>query len=109
MRALLRSINYKKITLNHKTTGEYVDVQLRSGETISRSWLGFIDVTEAKELPDARPVKLLVDRYNDGNGWVDLQPSERIQGCLVADGVYAVLSSQIRVIAGFSVCVAPTK
>lgn len=98
MRALLRSINYKKVTLHHKTAGEHVDVLLRSGETISRSWLGFIDATEAKALPDAKPVKLLVDSYNNGSRWIDLQPSERVQGCLVEGGVYAVLSSEIRVV-----------
>lgn len=98
MHALLRSINYKKITLHPKTTGEHVDVVLRSGETTSRKWLGFIDATEAKVLPDAKPVKLLADRYNNGSGWVDLQPDERIQGCLVEGGVYAVLNSHIRVV-----------
>ena len=98
MHALLKSINYRKTALNHETSDEHVQVLLRSGRAVDHRWLGFIEVQDAKQLRGAKPVKLLVDRYNNGKGWVELQQGEHVQGCLVDSGVYAILEPVIRIV-----------
>lgn len=98
MHALLRSVNYRKITLQNSTSGEHVQVLLRNGDFVNRPWLGFIDALDAKQLANAKPVKLVADAVNDGSGWVELRQGEHVQGCLVDAGVYAVLDSRVRIL-----------
>lgn len=66
-------------------------------------WLGFIDVESAQRLSHAHPVKLEIHAISHTDGlfsdWHRLEQGEFVQGCLMRNGVYAVLlDGQARVI-----------
>lgn len=74
-------------------------VWLTGGAIRQVRWLGFLSLDQVRATPDARPVKIDVARYSDtGIDWIDLRPGEFVQGCLVAEGVYAVTTSSVRII-----------
>ena len=75
MPALVRRQNYRNVELYPETRGETIGVLLADGSCKFCRWLGFIDRDEAKRLPHARPVKLIVSRYSNesglGGNWQD--------------------------------------
>ena len=102
MPALSRRFNARNVELYPHTRGEDVGVKLSSGEVKYVRWIGFIDIEIAKAIKSATPVKLKVSRYSNaagwGSGWVDLKPGEYVQGCLTVEGVYAIVTTGVRVI-----------
>ena len=100
MPALCRRLSFRNIEIFDDTAGQTVAVRLRNGEFKQVTWLGFIDRIEARRLRDAVPVKLDAVRFSNAAGvdWVDLRPNEFVQGCLTADGAYAVTETGIRII-----------
>ena len=93
MHTLIRKLNHKNITLDSDTadTGEQVGI-LTTGKPYFARWLGFIGRQEARRL-NGKPVKLAIAQVDK----VDLAEGEYVQGCLVSDGVYAVLDTYVAV------------
>ena len=92
--ALLRRLNYRRITLTDDDRGEEVGVLLRSGEVRLVRWMGFMERHEARRAADARPVRLAdiaaVGRDEGANRtWRDLSPDEFVHGCLTSEGAWA--------------------
>jgi hypothetical protein len=99
MPALCRRLNFRNIELHPDSPGQTVGVYMADGRTRQVRWLGFLPLDDAKQLPRAKAVKLDVDRYSDtGVDWVSLRPGEYVQGCLTAEGVYAVTMPQVRIV-----------
>jgi hypothetical protein len=99
MPALCRRLNFRNIELHPDTAGQTVGVYMANGKTRQVRWLGFLPLEQARRLERARAVKLDAARYSDtGFDWIDLAPGEFVQGCLTADGAYAVTMSRIRVV-----------
>ncbi len=77
---------------------------LRDGDYKCERWLGFIDEEEARRLHEsqgARPVLLKIFRYSHGDypsTWHDVPKDQFVQGCLVGDGVYAVIKKQVKLV-----------
>ncbi len=91
MHTLYRAFNYRRIRLDADTTKELAPVLCRDGRTSLVRWLGFISRQEARKRLDAKPVRLKISRV-DG---LDLSDNQWVLGCLVAQGVYAVVDSQV--------------
>ncbi len=103
MTALRARFNYA-FREYRQTRGDSIGVFLKSGETIYKRWLGFIDLEEARRISrisTARPVRLAVEEYSNdalNTQWRDLPPGQFIQGCLVDEGVYGVTQSSVRIV-----------
>lgn len=71
-----------------------VRVLRRDGTWAIKRWLGFVDLSVARKIQNARPVKIEVWAYGSDDHWlVDvtfLEKGEYIQGALTPLGVYAV-------------------
>lgn len=93
MHILYRKQNYRNIELTKNEQGETVGVLCRGGKNEMRPWLGLITRSKARQT-GGLSVKLLISRV-DG---YDLKPGEYVQGCLVADGVYAVVDTEVAII-----------
>ncbi len=101
MAILRRRFNYAWQTFERSGVGGDIPVFLRCGKTVNVRWLGFIDVNHARCIPNARPVRLLVDMFTDLDSpleWRTLSPGEFVQGCLVADGVFAVVETKVKLV-----------
>ena len=101
--ALLRRLNYRRITLTDDDRGEEVGVLLRSGEVRFVRWMGFMERREARTAADARPVRLAdiaaVGRDEGANRtWRDLSPDEFVHGCLTAEGAWAVYDADVAIV-----------
>ena len=90
---IFRKQNYRNIRLEDHTEGETVGVLARDGRSHQIRWLGFIKREDARR-SRGRPVKLVISRV----GRTDLQPGQYVQGCLVEEGVYAVVDSAVAVV-----------
>jgi hypothetical protein len=93
MPALMRRLNYRHIILSDYSEHETVGVLRKDGCYRYVPWLGFLDIAQARG--QGRPVKLEVIRVTEGDGlgdWQHLAPGEHAQGCLLAEGVYGVLT-----------------
>lgn len=100
MPVLCRRLNFRNIELHADSPGQSVGVYMANGKTRQVRWLGFVALEDAKQLPRAKAVRLEVDRYSDtGVDWVRLKPGEFVQGCLTAEGVYAVTTPRVRIVA----------
>ena len=95
MHTIYRKQNYRNIRLDDHTEGETVGVLTRDGRTHQIRWLGFIKRENARR-STGRPVKLVISRV----GKEDLQSGQYVQGCLVEEGVYAVIDSVVVVVGG---------
>jgi hypothetical protein len=97
---LARWLNSRLIELRADTLGETVGVLTRDGSYRYVRWLGFVDRHRAGEL--GRPVKLQVNRIGRaadfGATWVDVPAGKHVQGCLTAEGVYAVVEETVRLV-----------
>ena len=94
-------INYRSYTLSEPQAGGTIGVITKDGDYKHFGWLGFIEIHDARDLPDARPVKLFANAYrNDELGrWTELSVQEAIMGCWQAGGVWAVLyEGQLRIV-----------
>lgn len=102
MPTLCWRFNYRNIELYADGKSEHVPVMLRDGDYKCERWLGFIDETDARQLPAARPVLLKIFRYSNGayllSPWIDVPKGEFVQGCLVEDGVYAITQTQVKLV-----------
>ncbi len=96
MHTLYRKFNYRNIRLDDDAIGQTVGVLKRDGSIKQLRWCGFITRAKAKSKPNAQPVKLVITRV-DGK---DLAPGETVQGCLLPEGVYAVIHSEVVIING---------
>ncbi|AMO66926.1 hypothetical protein AZF00_00805 [Zhongshania aliphaticivorans] len=71
-----------------------VPVKLKNGDYRRVKWLGYIDLCDAQNLANAKPVKLLVASYSVSVSpypkWIHLKDGEAIQGCLTVNGVYCI-------------------
>jgi len=89
--------NYRQDALPARPTKHLmVGIHTRSGDTERVRWLGTLELDRAKQLTDARPVRLDVNAYTleDGEwvtGWQPIPAGWFVQGALVAHGVYGVL------------------
>jgi len=94
MPALRRKLNHRNIVLLERPSRETIGVATRSGDYRYLRWLGFLDIQQARVIPSARPVKLLVDATTPSDGfasdWVSLPPGKHVQGCLIAAGVFGI-------------------
>lgn len=96
MATLRYRFNYRQDPLPAKPKDfALVGVFTRSGETERVRWLGMIELSEAKRLTAARPVRLDVKSYTleDGEwvtGWQDIPTGWYVQGALVREGVFGV-------------------
>lgn len=83
------------IQLTDRTSGETVGLVRRDGSLGYRLWCGFIDVHEARLLPHAVPVKMVIVAFalsdEPGARWTALPDDRFLQGCLTAEGVRCVL------------------
>ena len=93
MHTIYRKQNYRNIRLDDDTEGETVGVLTRDGRTHQMRWLGFIKREDARR-SRGRPVKLVISRVERE----DLQPGQYVQGCLMEEGVYAVIDSAVAVV-----------
>jgi len=93
MHIIYRRQNYRNIRLEAGTENETVGVVTRAGGTQQIRWLGFISREDARR-SGGRPVKLLISRVERE----DLQPGRFVQGCLMAEGVYAVTDTTVAII-----------
>ncbi len=97
---LARYLNKRLIELHASTRGETIGVMRRDGSYEYRQWLGFIDRLEARKI--GKPVKLQVSRVGyEGEihiDWRDVASGRHVQGCLTAQGVYAVADWSVRVV-----------
>ena len=93
MHTIYRKQNYRNIRLDDDTEGETVGVLTRDGRTHQMRWLGFIKREDARR-SRGRPVKLVISRGERE----DLQPGQYVQGCLMEEGVYAVIDSAVAVV-----------
>ena len=84
------------------TRGQTVGVRLDSGGIRYMQWAGFIELEVARAIKNAVPVKLVVDRYSNANGWatdwIRLKPGEFVQGCVTPEGVYGVVETGVRIL-----------
>jgi len=99
--ALARLLNYRVIELHQGTVGETVPVLKRNGGYKEVQWRGFMTVAAARAAK-GKPVKLRVDRVrrytSAGHEWEDVPAGKHVQGCVTADGCYAVLAGDIRLV-----------
>lgn len=102
MHTLFRKQNYRNIRLEQDTEDETVGVLSRDGKAHQVRWLGFITREEAIQ-SGGKPVKLVISRVES----VDLEPGQYVQGCLVANGVYAITDSVVAVVQGRSTISGP--
>ena len=97
---LARRLNKRLIELRASTFGETVGLLLRSGRYSYHCWLGFIDRDKAALV--GKPVKLEIARVGLDNlssvKWRDVPEGKHVQGCLTAQGVFAVINQDIRII-----------
>ena len=99
---LCRKLNARNIQLRLATKDQTVGVLCRNGEYRYVPWLGFLDRSEATVR--GKPVKLLIDRIGQGDfdgwniRWLEVERGRHVQGCLTAQGVYAVIDQSVRVI-----------
>lgn len=95
MHTLIRKLNHKNIRLDEDSagSGETVGVMTRSGKAHHIRWMGFISRTDARR-SGGKSVKLIISRV-DG---AELAPGQYVQGCLVANGVYAVLDCEVAIL-----------
>ena len=85
---------YRRCNSVAKTTA--VPVLLTNGDYTRVTWLGFIDRDSARAMPSARPVKILAYGYSSEEvdvSYVRLKDGEYIQGCLIEEGVYGVVTT----------------
>lgn len=104
MPVLRRKLNHRNILLFETPSRESIGVAMRTGDYRYIRWLGFVDVEQAKAIPGAKPVKLLVEAISPTDGyssdWQSLSSGQHVQGCLVPAGVYGILEQgQPRVLA----------
>jgi hypothetical protein len=98
MPTLRYRFNYRQDALPPRPTTHYlVGVFTRTGDTERVRWLGNIDLDHARQLPEARPVRLDVRSYTleEGEwvtGWQDVPDGWFVQGALVSTGVYGVIA-----------------
>jgi hypothetical protein len=90
---IYRKQNYRNIRLDDHTEGETVGVLTRDGRAHQIRWLGFIRREDARR-SRGRPVKLVISRVERE----DLKPGQYVQGCLMEEGVYAVIDSAVAVV-----------
>lgn len=90
---LYTKLNYRNIKLLDECNGHSVEVLRRNGGFNQVLWLGFISRQDARRSA-GRSVKIHITRV-DG---VDLAPGEYVQGCLVTNGVYAVIDSKVAIV-----------
>lgn len=106
---LNRRLNKRNIQLHDDTQNETVGYDLGNGNSRFVPWLGFIDRHSAKQLPGARPVRLVrISRvgYKDSVNtvWRDLDESrECVHGCLTDEGCYAVFDATVATVVPKSV------
>ena len=97
---LARRLNQRLIELYPQTRGETIGVLRRDGSYEYCQWLGFVNRERAIQL--GRPVKLLVARVgHQGDSrltWKDIPKGRHIQGCLTAQGAYAVADWNVRLV-----------
>lgn len=101
MPVLRYRFNYANKTLTHTTQGEQVGVYLRDGTLSYVRWLGFIDRSVARVLPNARPVKIHAEQYADdeiGYKWISIPSGHCIQGCLIDQGVFGVVETRVALV-----------
>jgi len=103
MAALRARINYAFWEFRDKRGGS-IGVFLKNGDIRPERWLGFIDIDEARRLQRLKvgiPVRLQAEQYaaeGIGVAWTDFPAGHYAQGCLVNDGVYGVMESNVRVV-----------
>ncbi len=97
---LARRLNKRLIELRAATLGETVGLLLRSGSYSYHAWLGFIDRDKAEII--GKPVKLKIARVGLDNlatvEWRDVPEGKHVQGCLTQQGVFAVVTQNIRIV-----------
>ena len=97
---LARRQNKRLIELRECTTGETVGLLRKDGTYSYHSWLGFIHRSKASRL--GKPVKLKIDRIGSDDlssiKWRDVPTDKHVQGCLTENGVFAVISEDVRVV-----------
>lgn len=95
--------NFGYRVLNHNTPGR-VEVYRRDGSTEIIPWLGFIDINSAyalKSKNQAVPVKIRAASVSSDEPaltFEHLPKGKFVQGCLIESGVFAVTTTQIKVI-----------
>lgn len=94
--------NYRQIRLDAFTTGQHVGVRLRDGSCRFIRWLGFMERCQAQSLGRAGlavPVRLVLASYQAGDDLtaprVEVPEGGFIQGCLLSEGVFAVVESGV--------------
>ncbi len=97
---LCRTLNHKIIQLWFDTEHQKVGVKRKDGSYQYVPWLGFINVSDAKNL--GIPVKLHILRIGRGTRselqWKQLKSGEHVQGCGTSKGAYALVDTSVRVI-----------
>ena len=79
---LLRRLNYRRVPLTDNAAGESVGVLRPNGEVMPVRWMGFIERSEARCAPDAKPVRL-----------ADIADVGREEGPSCASGASSLTSS----------------
>ena len=103
MMGIIKRVSYRLIELGPDTQGETIGVFTRSGEPRFLPWRGFIQRDAAIAFPNARPVRIIADRYCQNYGtvsphWIDIDSEGFIQGCMTPAGVYAVTVPSVRIL-----------
>lgn len=94
MHRLYRRANHRNIELLvPNEAGETVGLLLRDGSHKYFRWCGLMSRSEAK-LSGGRSVKLAISRIDDR--W--LTEGEYVQGCLLSEGVYGIIDTEVSVI-----------
>jgi len=90
-----RRHNYKNLRLTQQNaySGENVEVFKKDGTTVHKRWLGFISRDAAKSIQGVS-VKLAAFKVDQ----TELADGQRVHGCVVAHGAYAVIDTSVVVL-----------
>jgi hypothetical protein len=98
---LRRQLNHRWITYQQGGKAEKIGVYLRDSTVRYVLWLGFIDVTAAKLIENAKPVRLEVDLWTPlecPTDWEPVPSDKFVQGCLTSEGVYTVIEVNLKLV-----------
>lgn len=101
MVGLRYKFNYANKTLLESSGSGSVGVHMKDGSVSYVRWLGFIDVSIARNFKGAVPVKLDVQQYTQElflDAWQDVPQGRFVQGCLVEEGVCGVTKKVISIV-----------
>ena len=99
---LNRRVNYRNVLLTERPGGE-VGYLLPNGERRFVPWLGFIERSAARQVKNARPVRLTdITRVGVAGwpapDWRDVPPGKFVHGCLTADGAFAIYDTAVALV-----------